>query len=57
MMTELPVLCTDPQVCQIPQMSKTKEHDLVRAGEITSIWPGRTRRMPTDRLTQYLKSP
>ncbi|CAB4968016.1 unannotated protein [freshwater metagenome] len=57
MMTELSVLCTDPQVCQIPQMSKTKEHDLVRAGEITAIWPGRTRRMPTDRLTQYLKSP
>jgi len=54
MMGEVSRMFTVPQVCDVLQMSRSKVYELLMAGVIPSVCIGRARRIPSDRLREYL---
>lgn len=55
-MKQLPLLFTPIQVAKIMQISRSQVYVLLRSGALPSVSIGRCRRIPADRLTNYIQS-
>ena len=54
LMSEAPVMFTPAQICRMFQISRSKTYEMLASGEIPSVKFGRSRRIPYDRLQEYL---
>ncbi|MDT0445970.1 helix-turn-helix domain-containing protein [Streptomyces johnsoniae] len=50
----LPETLTIPEVMTALRLSRSKVYDLLRSGQLRSFRAGRSRRVPTEALRQYI---
>ncbi|WP_329362418.1 helix-turn-helix domain-containing protein [Streptomyces sp. NBC_01483] len=55
-MTASTELLTVPQVMERLQLGRTAVYDLIRTRQIASLTLGRTRRIPTHALTDFIRT-
>ncbi|WP_405017260.1 helix-turn-helix domain-containing protein [Kitasatospora sp. NBC_00070] len=56
MTTATPEVLTVPEVMTALRMSRSKVYDLIRSKKLGTFTEGRCRRIPTDSLTDYIRS-